>query len=651
MSNSCLNLITIVAPLTQLLNQYTSLTDTRPKPPVPLTLDPQLPDAHPLHQLCHHFQLSHRQRDLLLLCLTLELYPHLKFACAILQQDPEQTHITYALAQMLLSSFEADLLTAQDPLNYWQLIQVERNHLSMESILTLDPPILTYLLGETSLDPDLEGIVYPLRLDPSLIFPNSYQAILSELSHHLTQPAFDPPLIHLQGSDQASRQQLVAQVAAQLSTPLQQLHPEDLPTEPRLRDRLRRRWERHALLSGAILLIELEQNSAEIDPSQRLQHQRLIRWISQCRTPIILSGSERLRLEDRPTQAIELPGVTIADRETLWSRCLGERAESLNGTIPQIAEQFLLQPQQIAHLATQLSSDHSEDLPTQLWTACRQAARPQLQDLAQRVTTHLTWDDLVFPEKTSQELQSVVAAVRQRAQVYQDWGFAKPEDRGLGIIALFSGYSGTGKTTAAEIIARELALDCYRIDLSNIVNKYIGETEKNLKRVFDAAEGSGAMLLFDEADAVFGMRGEVKEARDRYANQEVSYLLQRLESYPGLVILTSNLKSSIDDAFMRRLRYVIEFPEPSVAERQRIWQRIFPPKVPTDGLHYRRLAELQVTGATIRNIALTAAFLAADTEEPITMELILQAARAEYGKFGRYLSSTESAALRMKRKS
>ncbi|MEM8639802.1 MAG: ATP-binding protein [Cyanobacteria bacterium P01_G01_bin.54] len=366
---------------------------------------------------------------------------------------------------------------------------------------------------------------------------------------------------------------------------------------------------------------------------------------------MIVSGSERLYIEERPSQLIELPAITVADREALWSKCLGERAHTLNGTLPKIAQQFSLHPQQIANLATQLSnSGDPQNLSQQLWQACRQAARPQLQDLAQRVTTHFTWDDLVFPEKTTQELQSIIAAVRQRNQVYQDWGFAKPEDRGLGIIALFVGQSGTGKTTAAEMIARELELDCYRIDLSNIVNKYIGETEKNLKRVFDAAEGSGAMLLFDEADAIFGMRGEVKEARDRYANQEVSYLLQRFETYPGLAILTSNLKDSIDDAFMRRLRYLFEFPQPTETERQQIWQRVFPHQVPKEELQYRRLAKLNATGANIRNIAVNAAFLAADSREPVTMGRLEQAARSEYKKLGRSLSAPESAAMRMKPK-
>ncbi|MEM8639091.1 MAG: ATP-binding protein [Cyanobacteria bacterium P01_G01_bin.54] len=609
------------------------------------------PEGTAIAQLQQQLQLSTSEYEVLLLCAAMELVTQFPLFCAAIPGFEQQPYPSFQLAKTLFHHFDWSALTDASPLQHWQLIQIDPNAGRATAKLTLDPPILAYLLGEPSPDAALQGIVYPIYPEPNFIFPPSYQSALTTLHQHLTQPAVAPPLMQLQGSDQSSRHQLAAHVAHSLSVPLHQLHPEDLPSEPQLRDRLRRRWERHALLSGAILLIEIEQSSAEFDLNQRVQHQRLIRLISQCHAPIILSSAERLRLGERLTQVIELPKVTTADREALWSRCLGERVQTLNGTLPQIAQQFSLQPQQIVSLTSQLPlPDEPETLPAQLWKACRQAARPHLEDLAQRVTTRLTWDDLIFPETITQQLQSIIAAVRQRSQVYQDWGFAKPEDRGIGIIALFSGLSGTGKTTAAEIIARELALDCYRIDLSNIVNKYIGETEKNLKRVFDAAEGSGAMLLFDEADAVFGMRGEVKEARDRYANQEVSYLLQRLETYPGLVILTSNLRDAIDDAFMRRLRYLIEFPKPTIAERQLIWQRVFPPKVPTEGLHYRRLAELNVTGANIRNIALTAAFLAADRGEPITMALMLQASRAEYNKLGRTLSSTESAALRMKSK-
>jgi SpoVK/Ycf46/Vps4 family AAA+-type ATPase len=191
------------------------------------------------------------------------------------------------------------------------------------------------------------------------------------------------------------------------------------------------------------------------------------------------------------------------------------------------------------------------------------------------------------------------------------------------------------------VLANELALDLYKIDLSQVVSKYIGETEKNLRRVFDAAEAGGAILLFDEADALFGKRSEVKDSHDRYANIEVSYLLQRMEAYRGLAILTTNMKNALDPAFLRRIRFVVHFPFPDASQRMAIWQRIFPPQTPTQNLDAEKLAQLNVAGGNIRNIALAAAFLAAEEESPVTMRHLLQAARSEYLKIEKTLTAEE----------
>ena len=225
--------------------------------------------------------------------------------------------------------------------------------------------------------------------------------------------------------------------------------------------------------------------------------------------------------------------------------------------------------------------------------------------------------------------------------VYETWGFATKGLRGLGISALFSGVSGTGKTMAAEVLANELRLDLYRIDLSAVVSKYIGETEKNLRRVFDAAEEGGAILLFDEADALFGKRTEVKDSHDRYANIEVSYLLQRVEAYRGLAILTTNLKSALDTAFLRRIRFILSFPFPDLEQRAEIWRRIFPNQTPTRALDFAALARLNVAGGNIRNIAMNAAFLAANANEPVSMSHLLRSAQGEYSKLERSLTEGE----------
>jgi SpoVK/Ycf46/Vps4 family AAA+-type ATPase len=262
--------------------------------------------------------------------------------------------------------------------------------------------------------------------------------------------------------------------------------------------------------------------------------------------------------------------------------------------------------------------------------------------MAERIEPSAAWSDLVLPEAQLHTLRQLVAQSRHRLLVYETWGFAAKGRRGLGVSALFSGPSGTGKTLAAEVLAHELKLDLYRIDLSAVVSKYIGETEKNLKQVFDAAECGGVLLLFDEADALFGKRAEVKDSHDRYANIEVGYLLQRMESFRGLAILTTNLKSSLDKAFQRRLRFSVDFPFPDATQRQAIWSRAFPKATPTRDLEPARLAHLNMTGGNIRNIALNAAFLAAESNESVTMSHLLEAAQLEATKAERPIAEMET---------
>jgi SpoVK/Ycf46/Vps4 family AAA+-type ATPase len=282
-----------------------------------------------------------------------------------------------------------------------------------------------------------------------------------------------------------------------------------------------------------------------------------------------------------------------------------------------------------------------EKLEKKLWRACCKYTRPQIDELAQRIGPMANWDEIVLPDVQKNMLREIAAQVRQRNKVYSEWGFAKKNLRGLGISALFTGESGTGKTMASEVLANELQLDLYRIDLSKVVNKYIGETEKNLKRIFDAAEDGGAILLFDEADALFGKRSEVKDSHDRYSNIEVSYLLQRMETYRGLAILTTNMKGALDKAFLRRIRFVVQFPFPDITQRAEIWSKVFPTDTPRIDLNIDHLARLNVAGGNIRNIALNAAFIAADEGNPVLMSHIFRAAKTEYDKLEKPLTNIE----------
>ena len=401
-----------------------------------------------------------------------------------------------------------------------------------------------------------------------------------------------------------------------------------------------RLWEREAALGAGGLMVE----RSEADSAESLRPLRA--FLERLRCPVVLAGREPLATRRAHTLQFEIDKPTSGEQITLWRRELGEAAAALDGQIETAAAHFRLGLNGIRSASTRTRTElanmgDAKPEPWSLWEACREQARPRLDDLARRIDPVTRWDDLVLPEAQRRLLSDITAHVRQRATVYESWGFAARCRHGLGISALFTGDSGTGKTMAAEVVANELRLDLYCIDLSQVVSKYIGETEKNLRRVFDAAEDGGAVLLFDEADALFGKRSEVKDSHDRYANIEVSYLLQRMETYHGLAILTTNMKKALDKAFLRRIRFVVHFPFPDRDSRAEIWRRIFPPETPTAGLDPSRLAGLSVTGGNIRNIALNAAFVAAEEGSPVGVEHVLHAARCEYAKLEKPLTDTE----------
>jgi hypothetical protein len=347
---------------------------------------------------------------------------------------------------------------------------------------------------------------------------------------------------------------------------------------------------------------------------------------------------------------VALPPPAAAARESAWRWVLGQLPEFPEGERGSMAGalggKFRLTHGELALAAQRVSSLPVLPADPAAWDdllhrVAGDAAAPRLARLARPLAVRHTLDDLVLPADRMEALRDVVRRVRHRRTVLEHWGLDAVSDRGRGLVALFHGPSGTGKTLAAEAVAGELRMRLYRIDLAGVVSKYIGETEKNLRAVFDEAERADAVLFFDEADALFGKRSEVKDSHDRYANIEISYLLQRMEEYRGLAILTTNLKQAVDAAFLRRIRFMVQFASPDAGHRAEIWRRIYPAVTPTDGLEPERLAQLNVTGGSIRNIAVNGAFLAAQAGEPVRMCHLLQAARTECAKIERALSDQE----------
>jgi hypothetical protein len=341
---------------------------------------------------------------------------------------------------------------------------------------------------------------------------------------------------------------------------------------------------------------------------------------------------------ETPVLVLEVPAPSYAERHALWQATLPQAADAVDG----VPARFRLSMRQIAHAARIAEAAASARGAERLEAAdvergAREASRTRLGELAARVDVRATWDELVLPDPQLELLHSISAYLRHRDLVLSEWGYERAAGAGHGIKALFAGESGTGKTMAAGVIAGELGLDLFRVDLATVISKYIGETEQNLDRIFSAAEGSNALLFFDEADALFGKRSAVKDAHDRYANIEVAYLLQRMEGYPGGVVLATNLRRNMDDAFLRRLDVVVEFPFPEPADRRRIWRSVMPATAPlADDVDLDFLAErFKLAGGGIRNCALAAAFLAADDGGRVEMRHLIRAVALEYRKLGR----------------
>jgi AAA+ superfamily predicted ATPase len=446
------------------------------------------------------------------------------------------------------------------------------------------------------------------------------------------------PVAELAGAEGEGKRDIAAAAARAVGLSVLELQASALPTAAAEVEGLIRLLGREAALSRAALFLDAQE--IDIDPSREAA---LSRVVDTFRGVLLVSVRERRKLGRKVVLPLDVEKPTPSEQEALWQSALGPAAPLLNGQVKRLTSQFDLGAAAIRSAAAEVlaRSEREEELAPVAWDACLRQARPRLEVLAQRIRPAATWDDLVLPEPQRQILAQIAVHVRQRARVHGEWGFGARASRGLGLSALFSGASGTGKTMAAEVLANELGLDLFRIDLSSVVSKYIGETEKNLRKVFDAAEEGGAILLFDEADALFGKRSEVKDSHDRYANIEVGYLLQRMEAYRGLAVLTTNLKDSLDPAFLRRLRFVVQFPFPDAGQREEIWRRVFPRETPIDGVQPKLLARLGVAGGNIRNIALNAAFLAADAGEPVRMAHLLQAARSEYAKIEKPLTTAE----------
>ncbi len=593
-----------------------------------------------LHGLAAVFGLTPFERDVLAACAGAELDSAVAAAIAEAQGAGGTDAMSFSLALARFPDAHWTALTPEAPLRFWGLVHLDDGAPLTRGALRIDERILHYITGVSQIDRRLITIATPLG--PPAPLPPSQHLAATQLAGIWSSATDDrePPVALLACRDRAAVADLFATATGEAGLIGFRLRAADIPSAPEAREWIQRLWRRECALGPLALLIDCGDDAA--GPT-------LVPFVDAIGGPVAIATDRPPVEMGRPRIRLDVGYPSACEQEDLWRRTLGPDADLLNGGLDRVLGQFDFSGAQISAVAAAMAANTSSGdcggapAPSDeaLWEACRRQSRPDFGRMAIRIEAKAGFDDLVVPAPQMATLRHIVAAVRHRRTVLERWGFAEKSARGLGLSALFSGPSGTGKTMAAEALARELSLDLYRVDLSEVVSKYIGETEKNLSRIFDTAERGGVVLLFDEADALFGKRTELRDSHDRYANQEVSYLLQRMEDYRGLVILTTNMRDSLDAAFLRRIRFMVHFPFPDAELRRRIWAGIFPDGTPTDGLDMDRLARLNVAGGHIRNIALAAAFLAADDSGPVGMEHVKRAAESEYAKLDRSLTEAE----------
>jgi ATP-dependent 26S proteasome regulatory subunit len=619
-----------------------------------------------LDRLVRLFGLTPFDIDALLICLLPEIDLRHERAYAYLHDDVTRKQASVGLALELLCPTLRQRIAARTrfsaaaPLLRHRLLAVLDDPAQsaaplLRRPLKLDDRIVGYLFGDDQPDERVgrySAVINPMRQLCELALPAEMKERLSQL-FDTGALAEGGALFQLHGPDGAGRDALAEAVCQQLGVALLRV---DVPKVAHLPDSeldlAATLLAREAALTGAGLY--LDGFTPELADLAGPQLQLLMTIVAPRAAIAFLGGPMMWPVPEALAAARVVPIEFVlphsSERLLLWRRALGDAGQLAEADLTILASQFRLSATQIEAAVGDARHQsrwrdpmaNSVDLDD-LQTACRQHSNRRLASLAQRILPRYRWDDIVLPADRRQQLTDIFNAARFGTRVYGDWGFGDKLSLGKGLSVLFSGPSGTGKTMAAEIIAGALGMDLYRIDLSLIVSKFIGETEKNLARIFAEAETANAILFFDEADALFGKRSEVRDAHDRYANLETSYLLQRMEAFEGIAILATNLGKNLDEAFLRRLHFIMDFPLPDAGLRKEIWERVFPAQLPRapdidlDLMAHR----FEFAGGNIKNVALAAAFKAAANGGVVGFDDLLSATRREYQKMGKLIMDEE----------
>jgi hypothetical protein len=607
--------------------------------------------------------LSAAEVDLLLIALAAELEPRYETLFAYLQNDVTRKRPSADLALNLICRKEKEklfargLLTAGAPLLHFRIVHLleesyDRGPTLLRRFLKLDEGVVRFLLGQTPTALASGEIVVPEVDIERLAVSEVTRTQLRALASAIERAGPSPALIQLSGSDDAPLEQAAHALGHAFGRALLVVEVDRVAAEP---DGIAA-VERDAALWDTILVLKrkgrVPQDAASPDALRATETARTL--LRQSSGPVIALNFDLGQGAARAGATVWRVDIEPPDyegRRDLWREALGEAIPDADPE--RLADLFPFPGDRIRETAALAFShaalrDPSNPKPAMadILAAGRSVSTPNLQRYAVGLEPRYGWEDIVLPDDRMRQLKGIAARIEHRRVVHRDWDFGAKMARGRGLSVLFSGPTGTGKTMAAEVVAKALGLQLFQIDLSTVVSKYIGETEQNLSAIFKEAEAGQCLLFFDEADAIFGKRTEVKDAHDRYANIEVNYLLQRIEQYRGIVVLATNFQKNIDEAFLRRLHEVIEFPFPDDASREHIWRLHFPAKAPLDpAVDFGFLAtQFKISGGSIRNVALNAAFLAveeAGAKATITMEHIIESLRGEYQKQGKLVMKTD----------
>ena len=619
-----------------------------------------------LPYLAQMFALSAFELQTVVICLGPELHSKYDKLYAYIQDDITRKKPSVDLVLDLLCDSEASrwhartLFSDHAPLFRAGLLhrsddpQSVSGSSGLAQFLNLDQRILSYILGNNAVDGRLDGLVTLLSPLPTLedvcVEPTLKTQLLHFIHRHFAEPAapLPPMILYFQGPYGVGQRDLARGLCGQWQRPLLCLDMERLLAQEADGETLLRLVGREVRLQGAALLVDHVDAALQEDGKTKAMLKRLAQVIAEESWLTFLAGEKPWSQTECFTQAVfhafALPVPDAAVRKAAWERALIDFVPPADiAWTGLLANQFRLTPGQIHEAATWaahvcvMRGDSQGVTLADLFAGCRSQSNRKLAELALQIGPRYGWEDIVLPEDKLAQLREICSHVTYRYRVFGEWGFDRKLSHGKGLSVLLAGPSGTGKTMAAAIMAHALQLDLYKIDLSGVISKYIGETEKHLARIFQEAGSSNAILFFDEADALFGKRTKVSDAHDRYANIETSYLLQKMEEYDGMVILATNLRENMDEAFTRRMRFIVEFPFPDATSRQQIWQRHFPHEAPVRAdIDYAWLAkQFQITGGNIKNIVLNAAFFAAEDGGVIGMEHVLCGARREFEKIGK----------------